>query len=208
MPAEQFLHRKERLLISAIRLLDEGGLAGVTTREMARREGISEPAVYRHFNGKTDILMAILEQFSAFDVNLENTVRENSMNPLDAIRHLCRAYAGHYSGYPEIANVMFSLDLWKYDAQLQHKYESIIMTRYRLMRDLVDHCASLRLLRPDVKPEVLSDLLSNLVISTTRQWRLEGMSYSLAERMEDVLDLILTGAGPDKSFIEQAGGND
>ena len=208
MPAEQFLNRKERLLISAIQLLDERGLAGVTTREMARREGISEPAVYRHFNGKTEILMAILDQFSAFDVNLENTVRENAMDPLDAIRHLCRAYAGYYYGYPEIANVQFSLDLWKYDSLLQHKYEGIILARHRLMVDLVENCAVLGRLRSGTKPEVLSDLLSNLVISTTRQWRLEGMTYSLAERMEDLLDFILAGVGPDKSNREQAGGND
>lgn len=191
MPAEQYLKRKERLLISAIRLLDEGGLAGVTTREMARREGISEPAVYRHFNGKAEILMAILDQFSAFDSNLTDTVRENDMPPLAAIRHICRANAAYYSGYPEIANVLFSLDLWKYDAQVEKKYEEILLSRYNLMRSLVVACIQNGEFRPDIKADVLSEILANLLISATRQWRFLGMSYSLTERMEDMLDMIL-----------------
>lgn len=189
--AEQFLTRKERLLVSAIRLLDEGGLAAVTTREMARREGISEPAVYRHFNGKAEVLLAILEQFGAFDTNLENTVHENSMPPLDAIRHVCLAYAGHYSGYPEIANVMFSLDLWKYSPQVEARFEEILLARYRLIRTLVDNCAEQGLLRAETKAEVLADLLANLVVSATRQWRLEGKCYPLVERMHDMLEMIL-----------------
>ena len=199
MPAQQFLKRKERLLISAIRLLDEGGLAGVTTREMARREGISEPAVYRHFNGKAEVLMAILEQFSAFDTNLAATVRENEMPPVEAVRHICRVYAAHYAGYPEIANVMFSLDLWKYDPQLEEKYAEILNARHALMRELVVAGIDNGVFRPDIKVAVLAEFLANLVISVTRQWRFEGMSYPLAERMEDMLDMILPAlmANPD-----------
>lgn len=202
MPAHQFLKRKERLLISAIQLLDEGGLAGVTTREMARREGISEPAVYRHFTGKTDILLAILDQFSAFDRNLEDTVRENEMLPVDAIRHICRVYAAHYAGYPEIANVMFSLDLWKYDPQLEEKYAQILNARHLLMRELVVAGIESGVFKSEIKVAVLAELLANLVISSTHHWRFEGMTYSLVQRMEDMLDMILP------ALMDEPGGSD
>jgi TetR/AcrR family transcriptional regulator, fatty acid metabolism regulator protein len=205
--AEQFLSRKERLLISAIRLLDEGGLAAVTTREMAKREGISEPAVYRHFNGKAEILMAILEQFGAFDSNMENTVHENGMQPLDAIRHVCLAYAGYYSGYPEIANVMFSLDLWKYSPQVAARFEEILLARHRLMRSLVDASVRQGLLPEGTKAVVLADLLANLVMSVTRQWRLEGETHSLVERMQDMLDMILPTTSDANNPSRTTGGN-
>ena len=191
MNAEQYLKRKERLLISAIRLLDESGLAGVTTRELARREGISEPAVYRHFDGKVEVLHAILNRFSAFDAGLENTVVENEMAPLHAIRYIVGTYAGYYAGYPEIADVMFSMDIWKYDGTLDARMKEIFGNRRYLMRKLVNNAISRGELPESVDAEAMTGLLSGLVGSATQQWKMQGMPYDLRQRVLRMLALIL-----------------
>ncbi len=191
MNAEQYLKRKERLLISAIRLLDEAGLAGVTTRELARREGISEPAVYRHFDGKVEVLHAILNRFSEFDAGLENTVVENEIAPLEAIRHILGTYAGYYAGYPEIADVMFSMDIWKYDDTLDARMKEIFGNRRNLMRRLAEKAISHGELPESLDAEVMAGLLSGLVGSATLQWKMQGMPYDLRQRVLRMLALIL-----------------
>jgi TetR/AcrR family fatty acid metabolism transcriptional regulator len=193
MQAEQYLKRKERLLISAIRLLDEAGLAGMTTREMARREGITEPAVFRHFDGKVEVLQAILNRFSEFDASLENTVMENDMDPLDAITHIAEAYAGYYAGYPEIADVMFSMDIWKYDLSLDARMKEIFGNRRNLMRTLVDKAVMLGKIPGTIDAEAMAGLLSGIVISATQQWKMQGKSFDLRERVRRMLMLVLPG---------------
>jgi AcrR family transcriptional regulator len=50
---------RDRLLEAATRLLDEGGPAAVTLREVGRLAGVSHNAPYKHFASKQDLLAAI-----------------------------------------------------------------------------------------------------------------------------------------------------
>lgn len=190
-PAEQYLKRRERLLISAIRLLDEAGLSGLTTRELAKREGISEPAVYRHFDGKTEVLLAILDRFAEFDGIMANTVRENGMDPLVAIYHVSEAYAAYYAGYPEISNVMFSLDFWKYDPVLEQRMQAIFASRHELYRMLVEEAVRTGALSATTDVTALTDLVSGLVGLAVQQWKMSGQAYDLRERVLHMMALVL-----------------
>jgi AcrR family transcriptional regulator len=53
--------RRRHLVETAIRLFTEGSYRGVTTAEIARSAGVSEPILYRHFASKRDLYLAALE---------------------------------------------------------------------------------------------------------------------------------------------------
>lgn len=50
---------RQALLAAAIQLLDEGGPAAVTMREVGQRAGVSHNAPYKHFAGKEQLLAEI-----------------------------------------------------------------------------------------------------------------------------------------------------
>jgi AcrR family transcriptional regulator len=50
---------RDRLIDAAAQLLDEGGPAAVTLREVGRLAGVSHNAPYKHFAGKEDLLAAV-----------------------------------------------------------------------------------------------------------------------------------------------------
>ncbi len=50
---------RERLIDAATQLLDAGGPAAVTLREVGRLAGVSHNAPYKHFAGKEDLLAAV-----------------------------------------------------------------------------------------------------------------------------------------------------
>jgi AcrR family transcriptional regulator len=50
---------RERLIDAATRLLDEGGPAAVTLRDVGRMAGVSHNAPYKHFADKEDLLAAV-----------------------------------------------------------------------------------------------------------------------------------------------------
>jgi len=57
------LPTKDRILDAAIELFAEKGYAGTSVRRIARTVGVSEGALYRHFEGKEAILDAVLDLF-------------------------------------------------------------------------------------------------------------------------------------------------
>ena len=49
---DNILHRKEQLILTAIEIIDEIGIQRLTTREIAKRQQISEATIFRHFKIK------------------------------------------------------------------------------------------------------------------------------------------------------------
>src|SRR5580765_4487898 len=59
LPAEE---RRALLLETACRVFSHGSYRGVTTAEIAREAGITEPVLYRHFASKRDLYFACIEE--------------------------------------------------------------------------------------------------------------------------------------------------
>jgi len=58
----EFTPRQEQVLEQALELIRAEGLAGLTMRKTADRMGFSEPAVYRHFKTKQDLVLGIIRK--------------------------------------------------------------------------------------------------------------------------------------------------
>ena len=54
--------RKEEILDKAMALLAEEGLNHLTMKRVAERVGFSEPAMYRHFKDKQDLMLAMIQK--------------------------------------------------------------------------------------------------------------------------------------------------
>lgn len=55
-------NRRSEILQAAERLMHSRGLAGITTRAIAQEVGCSEGALYFHFKGRLELLLAMLEE--------------------------------------------------------------------------------------------------------------------------------------------------
>lgn len=55
------LERRAAILETACRIFSQGSYRGVTTADIARESGVSEPILYRHFASKRDLYLAVLE---------------------------------------------------------------------------------------------------------------------------------------------------
>ena len=55
-------NRRADILRAAERLMQARGLSGVTTRQISREVGCLEGALYVHFNGRLELLLAMLEE--------------------------------------------------------------------------------------------------------------------------------------------------
>lgn len=95
--------RKEQIIGAAMTLISEQGLAGASMGRIAEIVGISEPAIYRHFGNRREILLATLDTVSARLISLY--VPEG-----DAITRLRRTSESFYNfvmNHPEDSRVLF-----------------------------------------------------------------------------------------------------
>jgi AcrR family transcriptional regulator len=95
MPAET----RDTLVAAAAQLLDQGGPAAVTLREVGKRAGVSHNAPYKHFKSKEDLLAAIATRELARQAKAMHSVGTRTP-PLEALRSLMHGYVRWARAYP------------------------------------------------------------------------------------------------------------
>jgi AcrR family transcriptional regulator len=186
-----FLKRKEKILITVVQILDEKGIKGLTTREIARRQGITEPVIYKHFKNKKDILSTIITEFSSFDESIINTIRENNMNFRDAVMYYAQSYSTYYENYPEMITLMYSFDIFRYDEDLNKKMVGIIGRRYDFIVSLVKEGFEKKETETSLNPNDFAGIISNIIWMTIYNWKLEEREWNLSVHITKKLEFIL-----------------
>ena len=84
--------RQEQLAQAALSLITTRGLKGLSVARVARRVGLVPSAVYRHFEGKDELLDAVLELIRE---RLNANVVQASQDATDALQVLRRLVMAH-----------------------------------------------------------------------------------------------------------------
>ena len=75
-------HTRKQILDVSLRLISERGFARTTVRDIARKAGITDAAIYYHFQSKREILEALVEE-RGFVAGLQQLERVSADLPLD-----------------------------------------------------------------------------------------------------------------------------
>jgi AcrR family transcriptional regulator len=185
------LHRKERLVITAIEILDELGIQGLSTREIAKRQGVSEATLFRHFRSKDDLLGAMLDHFAKFDVDIFQSIRLKKLNFREAVTYLVTSYVQYYENYPAITAVMQAFDVLKYEPGLADKIRDILNGRSSFVAQLAEAARENGEIRPEADCDSLSDIIWGICLETCLKWRVNDRAFSLSGQTLSTLNMVL-----------------
>ena len=88
LPAAQ---RREQLLDTAAKLFAIHGYAGATTSQIAKAAGVTEPIIYRHFESKRDLFIALIERTGTSTIKLWQHELATAPNPAESLKRLIGA---------------------------------------------------------------------------------------------------------------------
>lgn len=88
LPAAQ---RREQLLDTAAKLFAVHGYAGATTSQIAKAAGVTEPIIYRHFESKRELFIALIERTGASTIKLWEHELASSSDPSQRLLKLINA---------------------------------------------------------------------------------------------------------------------
>lgn len=99
-----------RVLRAAVQLIDQGGLASLSMREVARAAGVSHQAPYHYFPDRESILAALAEEgFNLLQVRLQSA-NQPGVRPAELLASVGRAYVEFACDHPSLFRVMFRPD--------------------------------------------------------------------------------------------------
>lgn len=96
---------REQLISAAADLVDAGGPAAVTLREVAARVGMSHNAPYKHFADKEELLAAVASR--ELRRPSETPLPGDATDPVSQLRARAKAYVRWARRYPERFKLVF-----------------------------------------------------------------------------------------------------
>jgi AcrR family transcriptional regulator len=105
---------RSRLVAVAAELLDRGGPAAVTLRDVGKRAGVSHNAPYKHFPSKEDLLAAIASGELERQSEAMSAVYRGK-RPMESLRALMHGYVRWAESYPQRFRLTFGA--WTHDSE-------------------------------------------------------------------------------------------
>lgn len=187
-----FISRKDRIILSAIDIINELGIQGLSTKELAFRQGVNESALYRHFKNKDAIIEGVLEYFSQFDNSIYNSTIEKNLNGREKILDYIKAYLEYYEGYPAITAILFSYESLSHDQGAKEKMNLIFGIRLKNIIFLLDECQKNNEITQIIPARELALILIGYCNKVILEWRIGNFSYSFKDDTIKTIEKLLS----------------
>ena len=184
--------RREEIIEAAISLVGQGGIQMLTTKNLAKKVSLSEPALYRHFSDKIDILRQLLEYLSERILSRISKIADAPDPPGQKLDNLIRRQFHAFSMRPEIITVLLSEGLYQNNRELSDLIYSIMRKSADVYTKVILEGQKGGVFRDDLPAERLAFMVMGNMRFCAIQWHLAGNSYDIVARGEEVLETIRT----------------
>jgi len=182
--------RQEEIVQVALELINQKGIQGLTIKNLSKKIGISEPAIYRHYDNKIDILIAILNMFKE---NTENLFMQESRKDKNAIEKIEDVFEQHFSSFaktPTLVAVLLSDEIFKGEPQLNQKVAEIITKNNNILTEIVQEGQQNGEIRDDVEVSYLTVIIMGSLRLFIKKWQFTGYSFDIKTEGRKLLESI------------------
>jgi AcrR family transcriptional regulator len=177
----QFSTRQLDIIHAATNLLGQKGIQNLTTKSLAAEIGFSEPALYRHFKSKTDILESVLIYYQQVLKQGLSDIIESDETGLEKIRLMMKFQFNHFTLHPSIIMVIFAETSFQYDNVLSKAVSDILHQKSKMVNMIIKSGQAEGSIRADISADQLVTIVIGAMRFTVLKWRLSDFNFSLID---------------------------
>ncbi len=187
-----FSERQQQIIDASIILIDRLGIQGFTIKNLSKEIGISEPAIYRHFDSKVDILSALLDSFKLKISNYHTfqLQQSNAASGEERLQSFFSMIFTFFSENPTFVSVIFAEEIFQNEIRLSQKVLEIQEMNELAINRMMGHI-QLSTKMSDTPNDFLAMMFLGPVRLLVRQWKSKGYVFDLKMKGADLVDTIL-----------------
>lgn len=195
------IHRKEKIIFTAIEVINELGIQALSTKKIAQKQEIAESTIFKHFENKSALLLAVLDFYSQYDDDICASVQLKELRGIRALEYYLDSYISYYENYPAITAITQGLDELRYIDDLSERARLIVVKRYECVRQIIQNAQTKGDISSKYDSQIFADIYMGTINGIIRRWRMENYQFDLAMRCREAMNLVF-GYG----FNEEGGG--
>lgn len=175
----QTSERQKEIIAAAFDLISVQGIQELTIKKIAQAVGVTEPAIYRHFTSKVDILSSVMDEMIAQRNAAFLRARTGSGTASDMIRSFFSEQASLFEGRPALTIMLFPEDLFRNNDELLGRAAAMMDETLARFRELLQAGIDEGALKSGMDCEAGALMLVGGFRLLVASWRLDARSGAL-----------------------------
>lgn len=173
-----FTERQQQIIETAVKLVAEKGIQNFTIKNLSKEIGISEPAIYRHFTNKFDVLKNILVHLrNKMKPAIEELSKDGKV--VDCIINFTNTQFHIFSQNHNLAKVIFAEANFQNEEELKNSIFLIMNSTQKLLNDKILNAQE----RGEINSNISAINLTRFIIGSMRflvtQWNMSGAMFDI-----------------------------
>lgn len=180
--------RQIEIIDKALTLIDAGGIQNLTIRKLASEMDITEPAIYRHFIDKQDLLLNIIK-YSENRINMIfEQIPDNEKDHKQILDIIYRAHLTLFKKNRAISAVVFSEEFFRSSPACIEAARDMLINTERKIECIIRNAQRNGHIRNDLTPEFICFMYMSVIRFLIRKWRLTEYEYDIEQRGNEYLN--------------------
>ena len=182
--------RQQEIIDASLNIISSIGIQGLTIKNLSKRIGISEPAIYRHYENKISILLAILDYFKSSGEQMFRKQVNSDDGPLMKIECI---FQGHFEAFernPSLVSVIFSEEIFRNEPILQEKIAEIMDRNSNVIKALVAEGQAKGEIKPNIESKYLTLIIIGALRMMVKRWQMGDKSFNHSEEVSQLFNSI------------------
>lgn len=182
--------RQQEIIDTSLEIISTMGIQGLTIKNISKRIGISEPAIYRHYENKISILIAILDYFKSSGEHMFWKQAKSGESPLQKIENIFQGHFNAFERNPSFVNVIFSEEIFRNEPILQAKISEIMEHNSAGIKALVAEGQAKGEIKPDIESKYLTIIILGSLRLMVKRWQMGDKSFNHREEISHLFNTI------------------
>ncbi len=181
----EFSKRQKEIINASLDIIEESGIQCLTIKNLSKKIGVVESAIYRHYESKTQILITLLDFIG------EQTQYRNEKEVTSVFEFIEKNLENHFQTFqenPSLVSVVFSEDLFKNEPELVEKTRIKMENSLSALTELIQQGQQCKEIRQDIDAGVISTIINGSLRMLVKQWQMSGYSFDLVSRGKNLIE--------------------
>ncbi|MGF2413046.1 TetR/AcrR family transcriptional regulator [Ferruginibacter sp.] len=184
--------RQLEIIEAAGEILTESGLAGLTTKKLAAKMGFGESALYRHFKGKEEIIITMLQYLNAdMDKRLTACV-ENINDPVKKLDAVFNNQFDFFQQHPQFLVAVFSEGLMEESKSINAAILQLMATKRKHLLPIINQGQLQGIIETTAPAEDIMHIIMGSFRLHMLQWRMSDFAFDVKKKGNKLMESILT----------------
>lgn len=185
--------RQAEIIAAALRLAQERSPALITTTDLAQAIGVSQGALFKHFDSKDAIWLAAMEWVREHLMQQIQAAAAASAEPLEGLRKVFEAHVNFVALHPGVPRMIFHELQQPADSPLKESVRGLMKSYRQLLLTLLKQATQAGLLAPGLEAPAAATMFVGIMQGLVMQSMLSGHVSTLRAEAPRVFELYLRG---------------